>query len=216
MNLSRLALTAYIVAIVIIVVDQFTKERYWKDTSTGVFYRRIVGGFCWPFDTSPGAFCVLGEVRSVDQHTYTHRVVLLHDEEVSGVDELLRRVHSASVDTGVFDWIARRDVSEVRFVDQFNRLQSAQRQRQIRLVHPQEGDDRDRFRFWIRLLERRTMDDKTMTFGESACVRSGLRSPGSPCRRRTPAPPPAPRRCGPGCRRGRESGDRSPSPRPGA
>lgn len=155
-------------------VDQFTKERYWKDTRTGVSYRRIVGGFSWPFDTLPGAFCVLGEVRSVDPHTYTHRVALLHDEEVTGVDELLRRVHSASVDTGVFDWIARRDVSEVRLVDQFNRLQSSQRQRQIRLVHPQEGDDRDRFRFWVRLLERRTMDDKTMTFGESACVRDRL------------------------------------------
>lgn len=157
-------------------VDQFTKERYWKDTRTGVSYRRIVGGLCWPFDTSPGAFCVLGEVRSVDPHTYTHRVVLLHDEEVSGVDELLRRVHSSSVDTGVFDWIARRDVSEVRLVDQFNRMQSATRQPQLRLVHPQEGDDRDRFRFWIRLLERRTMDEKTMTFGESACVRDRLMS----------------------------------------
>lgn len=157
-------------------VDPFTKDRYWKYPRTGIDFRRIVGGFCWPFGTSPGAFCVLGEVRSVDQHTYTHRVVLLHDEEVSGVDELLRRVHSASVDTGIFDWIARRDVSEVRLVDQFNRLQSSQRQRQIRLVHPQEGDDRDRFRFWIRLLERRTMDEKTMTFGESACVRDRLMS----------------------------------------
>lgn len=157
-------------------VDQFTKDRYWKDPRTGIDFRRIVGGFCWPFDTSPGAFCVLGEVRSVDQHTYTHRVVLLHDEEVSGVDELLRRVHSSSVDTGVFDWIARRDVSEVRLVDQFNRMQSATRQPQLRLVHPQEGDDRDRFRFWIRLLERRTMDEKTMTFGESACVRDRLMS----------------------------------------
>lgn len=154
--------------------DAITGEKYWKDTAAGIMYRRIVNALAWPFDTMPGAICVLGEVRSMDPHTHTHRVNMLHDEEINGVDELLRVAHGISFDTGVFDWVARRDVSETRIVDQFNRVQSAHRMPQLRLSHPQEGDERERFRFWIRLLERRTMDDKTLTLGDSACIRNRL------------------------------------------
>ena len=157
-------------------VDQFTGEKYWKDPVAGIQFRRIVIGLAWPFDTLPGAVVVLGEVRSMDPHTHTHKVQLLHDRETNGIDELIRCVWGVATDCGVFDMVSRRDVPEIRFVDAHNRQLAARRSPQIRIIHPQEGDDRERFRFWVRLLERRTLDDKTMIFGASECVRNRLLS----------------------------------------
>lgn len=154
----------------------FTGETYWKDTATGIQFRRIVHAMSWPFDTLPGCVCVLGEVLAEDPKYHAHKVILLHDEEQKNVNELLRHAHAVGADTGIMDVVGRRDVPEMRLMEIFNRDMSARRERQLRMMTPPEADERERFRFWLRLLERRTVEEKTMIFGDSQCVRARLMS----------------------------------------
>lgn len=146
-------------------------ETYFKCLITGREYRRVVGGLAWPFESKSGYAVVLGETRVEDPEQHQHRVFVIGETEAEDFQELLSRVSMLQDRTLCKEWMTPMRNKGVLIVDDYNEEHRYRlRKRPIELATPPMFDDteqRDLFRFYDRLLARRTNNRKTFHFGRS-------------------------------------------------
>ncbi|OEU70162.1 MAG: hypothetical protein BA863_00950 [Desulfovibrio sp. S3730MH75] len=153
------------------ILDPMTKVTYFKDMQTKREFKRIVGGLAWPYGNSKGHAVVLGEIRRKDPEQHCHHVFILGETGAEDFQELLSRVAMLQDRTFCKEWITPMDNNNVLLVDDFNEEQRyLLRKAPVELNSPPHYDGsekKDIFRFYDRLVSKRTSNRKTLHFGDS-------------------------------------------------
>lgn len=152
-------------------IDYRTQGHYFKDRLSERTFGRIVGGLAFPFDNAPGHAVVLGEVMRKDPEQHTHHVFVLGEVGAKDYQELLGKVAMLQDRTLCKEWMTPMDNNNVLLVDDFNEEHRYRmRKAPIDLCSPPQYDRADRgemFRFYDRLVAKRTMGRKTLHFNGS-------------------------------------------------
>lgn len=155
-------------------IDYRTQDHYFKDRLSERTFGRIVGGLAFPFDSKPGHAVVLGEIMRKDPEQHVHHVVVLGECSARDYQELLGKVAMLQDRTLCKEWMTPMDNNNVLLVDDYNEeFRYRHRKAPIDLCTPPQYDRADRgemFRFYSRLVTKRTMGRKTLHFGEGCEV----------------------------------------------
>ncbi len=152
-------------------VDFRTQDHFFRDRLSGRTFRRIVGGLAFPYDSSPGHAVVLGEIMRQDPEMHAHHVYILGESGSADYQELLSKVAMLQDRTLCKEWMTPMDDNNVLLVDDYNEFfRYRHRKAPIDLCSPPQynrGERSEIFRFYDRLVAKRTTHRKTLFFGES-------------------------------------------------
>ena len=153
------------------IVQPFTSEVYFKDQITTREYRRFVGGIAPPFGRHSGHAVVLGEIRRKDPEQNQHHIFILGETAADDFQELLSRVAMLQERTLCRVWMTPMDNSNILLIDDFNEIfRYRLRKAPVEPSSPPQYDRSERreiFRFYDRLVAKRTRNRKTLHFGDS-------------------------------------------------
>ncbi|BDQ36311.1 hypothetical protein SYK_06710 [Pseudodesulfovibrio nedwellii] len=151
-------------------VDYRTQEHYYKDRLTERTFQRIVGGLAFPFNSSSGHAVVLGEILRKDPEMHQHHVFVLGETKSDDFQELLSRVAMLQDRTLCKEWMTPMDNNNVLLVDDYNEEHRYRmRKAPVELNSPPMYDRSEKsevFRFYDRLVAKRTTKRKTLHFGD--------------------------------------------------
>ena len=153
--------------------DVITQEWYYQCQETKRQYRRIVGGLAWPFGVvKPGCICLLAESRHKSQETENHHVWLIGEAVSDDVQTLLRYAGLLTDVAYCRDWITPLDDPHFRFVEEYNDERATLRRLPLSFTSPPEVHrrNRDLFRFYDTLVDKRTRRQKSLFFGQGSVI----------------------------------------------
>lgn len=177
-----------------LLTDIITGERYFRDLSSGVYFRRIVGALAWPVEDKPGALIVLGETRSTQNALGIgrHDVHVLEERTHDDVSMLLAYMARMADDWLVRVWATPVADHRAYMLDDLAADMRTIRRPAPRYADPQgwSGKGEGLMPFYHGLVQRRTMSEKTLFFGEGceAAVQIGKLQPGDASRKPTDFP----------------------------
>lgn len=153
-------------------IDYQTQRHYYKDRLSSRSFGRIVGGLAFPFGGDAGYAVVLGEILRKDPEQHMHHIFVLGETSAHDHMELLGKVAMLQDRTLCREWVTPTDNNYVLLVDDYNEEHRYRHRRApIDLCSPpyyDRGDKADIFRFYDRLVAKRTTGRKTLHFGGSA------------------------------------------------
>ncbi len=149
-----------------------TGERYFRDLSSGVCFRRVVGALAWPENDRPGALIVLGETRSAQNALGIgrHDVHVLEEQTHDDVSMLLAYMGRMTEDWLVRVWATPVADKRTYMLDDLAADMRAIRRPAPRYADPQRwsGKGEGLMPFYFALVQRRTLSEKTLFFGETS------------------------------------------------
>jgi hypothetical protein len=140
----------------------------WYESESGLCFRRIAGGICWPFGDQAGMCLVVGEDLEEDQDfKVRHLRVLAERQEWLGMSfvepgPMLEYMAWCGRELRANPWYGEIGPWQ-RNIAAFNGEQSKLRQPTIRMYPPTGAID---FAFHASLLRKRTMHEKTLHLGQ--------------------------------------------------
>ena len=150
--------------------DIITGERYFRDLSSGVCFRRVVGALSWPVEDKPGALIVLGETRSTQNALGIgrHDVHVLEEQTHDDVSMLLAYMGHMADDWLVRIWATPVTDKRTYMLDDLAADMRAIRRMAPRYADPQgwSGKGEGLMPFYFALVQRRTQTEKTLFFGQ--------------------------------------------------
>lgn len=153
-----------------LLTDIITGERYFRDLSTGVCFRRITGALAWAADDKPGAVIVIGETRSTQNALGIgrHDVHVLEERTHDDVSMLLAYMGRMTEDWLVRVWATPVADKRTYMLDDLAADMRAIRRPAPRYADPQgwSGKGEGLMPFYFALVQRRTQTEKTLFFGQ--------------------------------------------------
>lgn len=153
-----------------LLTDIITGERYFRDHSTGMCFRRIVGALAWPAEDKPGSLIVLGETRSAQNALGIgrHDVHVLEEQTNEDVSMLLAYMARMADDWMVRVWATPISDKRTYMLDDMAADMRAIRRRPARYADPQgwSGKGEGLMPFYFALVQRRTESEKTLFLGQ--------------------------------------------------
>lgn len=153
--------------------DLITGERYYRETATGMAFRRTVGSLVWPCGERPGCLVVLGETRSPQNvlGTRRHDVHRLEESRSDDVSVLVSQMARMTEDWLVRYWSTPMADNRVYLLDDANDNQRRLRRPLLHYGDPQgwQGRGEGLLPFYHAMVQRRTKSEKTLFLGD-ACT----------------------------------------------
>lgn len=154
-----------------LLTDVVSGERYFRALSTGMLFRRTVGALVWPCGDRNGCLLVLGEARTA-QNVLGGRHAVHKLEEVRGqdVNTLTAALARLNEDWLVRFWATSTADRRTYLLDDLADEQRRLRRPVARYGDPQgwKGTGEGLLPFYHALVQRRTMGEKSLFFGECA------------------------------------------------
>lgn len=148
--------------------DALTGETYFREPRTGRQFRRVVGGFAWPFAVQPGCLLILGEERNppcvVGERRHVHVLAEYRDRDVAALMDMGARLQE---DWACRVWVTPCDDPRVILLDDYNDTLRRERRRLIRITEPRawRADGARLIPFYLGILQQRIVSEKTLHFG---------------------------------------------------
>jgi hypothetical protein len=151
--------------------DPFRAETLlWRDKTAKTLYRRVVGGLAWPRGFRPGALVVLAERAAIAPGQQMRDVVVAAEFTDADPGQLLRRASLWGDILNCRAWMTPLRAPEVRLALDYNDERRRLRLPQLDMATPPAMVGSRDFVAYDRLVERRTMSAKTLTYGDGSQV----------------------------------------------
>ena len=148
--------------------DALTGETYFRESRTGRQFRRVAGGFAWPFAVQAGCLIILGEERrppcAVGARRHVHVLAEYRDRDVAALMDMTARLQE---DWACRVWVTPCDDPRIMLLDDYNDTLRRERRRLIRITEPQawRGEGARLIPFYLGILQQRVVSEKTLHFG---------------------------------------------------
>ena len=162
-----------------VLTDNFTHEQYFKDTKTGLQFRRMSGSIVWPHGEIPGCVTVLGESRASQNFLgqRRHDVHLCEEYRSLDLSMLIDKTQNLTRSWHVLRWAT--PLCDYRFylLDDANDELRKLRSPLIRYSDPLgwSGRGEDLIPFYMSLVRRRTQSEKTLFLGSPCWAADEMR-----------------------------------------
>lgn len=154
--------------------DGISGELYFLERESGRSYRRIAGSIVWPFGEAEGCVIVLGEARSPLPvlGEETRLVFKLAEFQSQSVSELADALPVFGKKWKADYWATPTADKRACLIDKLNDSLRLRREPKIRYGDPQgwQGRGEGLLPFYHALVQRRTMDRKTLILNGGKCV----------------------------------------------
>lgn len=155
--------------------DGLAGERYYREPLTGMCFRAMAGGLCWPWEEKPGCVVVIGETRGRQNVVgmERHDVHILEERHCQDPGELLEWLERMTEDWLIRAWATPMTDRRVFMLDDANIERRRQRRPLLRYGEPRgwSGKGEGLLPFYHALAQRRTLSEKALFFGrKSMCA----------------------------------------------
>ncbi len=144
----------------------FDDRFFFRDKSGGEF-RRLVGGLAWPHADLAGWLVVLGEERNTRLSDGRRHIDIVHvwqarakQGQILSPREIMDEARALSISLLCQCWVSPTDLPDAALLAMYNRELGKHDHKLSLRTPPQYG--RNAFLLYDRLLERRTMQEKTL------------------------------------------------------
>lgn len=153
-----------------------------RDPGTGIEYRRTVCALAWPYGDAQGCAIVLGELRNPPNILGARRHLHVLDERRSAnPDKLLDEATRMQV-----RWIFPTVITPVEdprciLIDAYNAERRRERLPVLRTAEPiaWKGKGEGILPYYVALIQRRVVDDKSLHFGPNCTARDDMQRIGN-------------------------------------